>query len=127
MVTAKEMPFKEKYAKVVDNMKFDESFILPFVKQHIGDQAVNDLKEIWQKGFKPIPEGGSSEEKYETAYGNWIWLAKNIYPFVREQMGEDGLKKFEPAEVEVLIKKNASLALFLLKFIKFFFPVQPFQ
>lgn len=32
MVKAKEMPFKERYAKVMDNMKFDESFILPFVQ-----------------------------------------------------------------------------------------------
>lgn len=122
MVTIKEMPYSEKYAKVIDYMKFDESFILPFVQKHLGDQAVSELKAIWQKGFKPIPEGASFEEKYEVAYGNWIWLAKNIYPFVRKQMGEDGLKKFERAEVEALIKKNASPALLLLKFIKVFSP-----
>jgi hypothetical protein len=116
------MPYSEKYAKVIDNMKFDESFIFPFVQKHLGDQAVSELKGIWQKGFKPIPEGASFEEKYEVAYGNWIWLAKNIYPFVRKQIGEDGLKKFERAEVEALIKKNASPALLLLKFISLFSP-----
>ena len=120
MAKVKEMPYSEKYAKVIDSMKFDESFISPFVQKHLGDQAVSELKGIWQKGFKPIPEGASFEEKYEVAYGNWIWLAKNIYPFVRKQMGEDGLKKFERAEVEALIKKNASPALFLLKFIRLF-------
>jgi hypothetical protein len=122
MVRIKEMPYSEKYAKVIDNMKFDESFIFPFVQKHLGDQAVSELKGIWQKGFKPIPEGASFEEKYELAYTNWIWLAKNIYPFVRKQMGEDGLKKFERAEVEALIKKNASPALLLLKFISLFSP-----
>lgn len=126
MVKAKEMPFKERYAKVIDNMKFDESFILPFIQQHLGDQAVNDLKEIWQKGFKPIPEGASSEEKYETAYGNWIWLAKNIYSFIRKQMGEEGIKKFERAEVEGLIKKNAGPALLLLNLIRVFSPSTAF-
>ena len=122
MVALKEMPYSEKYAKVTDNIKFDESFILPFVKKYSGDQAVGELKGIWQKGFKPILEGASFEEKYEVAYSNWIWLAKNIYPFIRKRMGEDGLKKFERAEIEGLIKKNASPAMFMLKIIRAFSP-----
>jgi hypothetical protein len=126
MVAVKEMPYSEKYAKVTDNIKFDESFILPFVKKYSGDQAVSELKGIWQKGFKPIPEGASFEEKYEVAYGNWIWLAKNIYPFIRKEMGEDGLKKFEDAEVKALIKKNASLALLFLKIIRLISPSTAF-
>lgn len=122
MNTVKEMPYDEKYAKVVDNMKFDEAFILPFVQKNLGDQAVAELKQLWQEGIRPIPDGASSKEKYEVAYENWIWLAKNIYPFVRKRMGEDGLKKFERAEVEGLIKKNASPALVMLKIIKAFSP-----
>jgi len=122
MVRIKEMPYSEKYAKVIDNMKFDESFIFPFVQKHLGDQAVSELKGIWQMGFKPIPEEASFEEKYEVAYGNWIWLAKNIYLFIRKQMGGEGIKKFERAEVEALIKKNASPALLLLNFIRLFSP-----
>ena len=122
MVKIKEMPYGEKYAMVMDNMKFNESFIVPFVQKHLGDQPVSELRGIWQKGFKPVPEGASFEEKYEVAYGNWIWLMKNIYPFVRKQMGEDGLKKLECAEVEALIKKNNSPALFILKIIRAFSP-----
>jgi hypothetical protein len=120
MAKIKEMPYSEKYAKVIDSIKFDESFIYPFVQEHMGDQAVGELKGIWQKGFKPIPEKASFEEKYEAAYGNWIWLAKNIYPFIRGQMGKDGISKFERAEVEALKKKNASPALLILKFIRLF-------
>ena len=122
MVTAKEMPFSEKYAKVIDNIKFDEAFILPFVQKHLGDQAVTEVKKSWQEGMKSIPEGASFEEKYEVAYANWIWLAKNIYPYIRKRMGEDGLKKFERAEIDGLIKKNASPALFMLKIIGAFSP-----
>jgi hypothetical protein len=120
MVNVKEMPYSEKYAKVIDNMKFDETFIVPFVQEHLGDQAVAEVRKTWEEGIKPVPEGASFEKKYEVAYANWIWLAKNIYPFIRKQMGEDGLKKFERAEVEALIKKNASPALFTLKIIRAF-------
>jgi len=122
MVKVKEMPHSEKYAKVIDNMKFDEAFILPFVQKHLGDQAVAEIRKTWQDGMNPVPEGASFEEKYEVAYANWIWLVKNIYPFVRKRMGEDGIKKFERAEVEALIKKNDSPALFMLKIIRVFSP-----
>jgi hypothetical protein len=122
MVTVKEMPYSEKYAKVIDNMKFDETFILPFVQKHLGDQAVAEVRKTWQEGMKPISEGASSKEKYELVYTNWIWLAKNIYPFIRKRMGEDGLKMFERAEIEGLIKKNASPALLMLKIIRAFSP-----
>jgi len=101
------------------------TFILPFVQKHLGDQAVAEVRKTWQEGMKPIPEGASFEEKYELAYANWIWLAKNIYPFIRKRMGEDGLKKFERAEIEGLIKKNASPAMFMLKIIRAFSPGQP--
>jgi hypothetical protein len=122
MVKAKEMPFSERYTKVIDNIKFDESFILPFVQKNLGEEAVSELKGIWQKGFKSIPERVPSEEKYEAAYENWIWLAKNIYGFVRKRMGEEGIKKFERTEVEALIKKNASPALLLLNLVRLFSP-----
>jgi hypothetical protein len=122
MVKVKEMPYNEKYAKVIDNMKFDQAFIVPFVQRHLGDQAVAEIKKTWEEGMKPIPEGASFEQKYEIGYANWIWLAKQIYHFIRQRMGEDGMKKFERAEIEGLIKKNASPALLMLKIIRGFSP-----
>lgn len=126
MVRIKEMPDSEKYANVIDNTKFDESFLFPFVQKHLGDQAVSELKGIIQSGFKPIPEGASFKEKYEVAYGNWIWGVKNIFLFIRKQMGEDGLKEFERADVEGMIKKNATPALIPLKIIRLFSPSTAF-
>ncbi len=127
MVKIKEMPYSEKYAKVIDNMKFDEKFILPFVQKHLGEQAVGVLKETWQKGVKSIPESASFEEKYDVAYGNWICLAKSTYRFIREQLGEDGIKKFERAEVEALKRKNAGPALSVLKLMRLFSPSTAFS
>jgi len=122
----KEMPYEEKYAQVIDNMKLDETFILTLVQKHLGDQAVAELKTIWQEGAKPIPEGASFEEKYEIAYSNWIWMAKSAYSFIRKQMGEEGIKEFERAEVEALKRKNAGPALFLLGLIRAFSPGSAF-
>jgi hypothetical protein len=122
MEKIKEMPYEEKYATVIDNMKFEETFILPLVQKHLGDSAVAELKRTWQEGAKPIPEGGSFEQKYEMAYGNWIWMAKSAYSLIRKKMGEEGIKKFERAEVEALKRKNTGPALFLLGFLRLFSP-----
>lgn len=122
MEKVKEMPYEEKYAMVIDNMKFDETFILPLVREHLGEQAVVELKKTCQEGAKPIPERASFEEKYEIAYSNWIWMAKNAYSFIRKKMGEEGIKKFERAGVEALKRKNAGPALLLLGFIRVFSP-----
>ena len=118
----KEMPYSEKYARVTDNMKFDETFILPFVQRHLGNQTVAELKKTWQEGAISIPAHALFEEKYEIAYSNWIWLAENVYSFIRKQMGEDGIKKFERAEVEALKRKNAAPALLVLKLVRSFSP-----
>lgn len=126
MVKLKEMPPKGKYAMVIDNMKFYESFILPFVQNNLGERAVTELKNVWEEGVKPVPENASFERKYETAYGNWIWLVKSAYSFIRKRMGEDGIRSFERDEVEALKRKNASPALHLLNFIRLFSPSAAF-
>jgi hypothetical protein len=47
-------------------------------------------------------------------------LAKSAYNFIHKQMGEDGIKKFERAEVEALKRKSAAPPLFLLRFVRSF-------
>ena len=37
MVKVKEMPYSEKYAKVMDSIKLDEEFMPAFVREHLGD------------------------------------------------------------------------------------------
>jgi hypothetical protein len=122
MTQIKEMPYSEKYAKVMDSMKFDEGFILPFVREQVGEQAVAEIKKTWQKGAKSMPETASFEEKYEIAYSNWIWLGKNTFSFIRKHLGEEGIQRFERAEVEALKRKNASPALLVLKLVRLFSP-----
>jgi hypothetical protein len=122
MAKVKEMPYAEKYRMVIDNLKYHETSIQPLVGKIFGDQAVAELKRTNQEGIKPIPEGASFEEKYEIAYGNWVWSGKSVYRFIRKELGEDGIKKFERPNVEALKRKNASPALFLLGLIRVFSP-----
>ena len=46
MVKIKEMPYSEKYAIMLDNMKLSNTFVPSFVQKHLGDQAVVELQKI---------------------------------------------------------------------------------
>ena len=122
MGKVKEMPYEEKYRMVIDNLKYHETSIQPLVRKLFGDQVADELKSMSQDGIKPIPEETSFEEKYEIAYGNWIWSGRSVYKVIRKSMGEEGIKKFERPNVEALKRKNASPALFLLGLIRAFSP-----
>jgi len=125
MPSIKEMPYNEKYAIMLDNI--NDTFTPSFVQKYLDNQAVLELQRIWKEGIKPIPEDTSFEEKYEIAYGNWIWMAKNSYTFIREKLGEDGIEKFKRAEADALKRKNASPALLLLKLIRAISPSTAFK
>jgi len=118
MVKVKEMPYSEKYAKVLDTIKLDEAFVPAFIQKYLGNQAVDELSSIWGEAMRPVPEAASDKEKYEVAYSNFIWIAKSNLSFVRGRLGEDGIEKLKHAEVEALKKENAGPALFLLKVIR---------
>ena len=122
MKKVKEMPYEEKYSMVIDNLKYHENVIQPLIGELFGDQAAVELKKTSQEGLNPIPEGASFEEKYEIAYGNWIWSGKSVYELIRKKMGEEGIKKFERPNVEALKRKNSSPALFILGLIRIFSP-----
>ena len=106
MASVKEMSYDEKYTKVQDAIKLEESFIPSFLQKCLSEKSVDQLRERWSEGIKLIPENASDEEKYEIAYSNWIWIGRNSFKFVREHLGEEGIEQFKRADVEALKKEN---------------------
>ena len=117
MVKIKEMPSSKKYAMLLDTMKHYDTTI-SFIRQHKGEQAVVELQNIWQEGVKPIPEDASIEDKYEIAYGNWIWMGKNNFSVVRKHLGEDGIEQYKRERVDALKQENAGPAMAMLSLIR---------
>jgi hypothetical protein len=118
MVELKEMPYSEKYTNILDNMRIFDTFVPLLVQKHLGDQAVVELQRIWREGFKPIPEDAPFEEKYEIAYGNYIWQGQNSFSFTREKLGEEGIEQFKRVCIEALKRKNAGPASAFLKLVR---------
>ncbi|HEX9091633.1 MAG TPA: hypothetical protein VF831_09100, partial [Anaerolineales bacterium] len=50
--------------------------VLPFVESHLGFSEMHNLRSVWQAAIIPIHEADSDEDKYESAYSNWLWMAR---------------------------------------------------
>jgi hypothetical protein len=57
---------------VMEELKFEETHLFPFIQKTLGDQAVADLKKAQQEVLKPIPQDAPFKQKYETAFSNWV-------------------------------------------------------
>jgi hypothetical protein len=114
----KTMPFSEKLSIVMDKMKPNDSFISMFVRTHLGEQALLELQKIWKEGVDSISKEASEEEKYNIAYRNLMWRAKNNLAFIRKHLGQDGIEQYKLAHVEELKRQNTSPALLILSLVR---------
>jgi hypothetical protein len=126
MQKIKTMPHSEKYAIVLDRIKSHDGLISPIIRKHLNEQALVEIKKLWQEGTKPIPEDAPDEEKYEIAYGNLMWQGKSNLEFIDKHLGEKGIELYKLAQVEELKRKNAGLALKMLGVIRRLSPVLAF-
>jgi hypothetical protein len=120
MVKVREMPYSEKYAKVVSETKFEDSQTFLFIQNSLGDKAVTDLKKLHQGITKPVSEGASDKQKYETAFGNWVQTGGITFGFIRSKLGEEGIDRFIRVNVDAWKKQNMNFAVNLLSIIRFF-------
>ena len=114
MAEIKKMSYKKKYSCVQKSIELDYQYIPSFVQRTLGGDAVYKLRNTWQERLRNIPGDMPAEEKYERAYSNWIWIARNTYSFIRERLGESGVEQFERAEIEELKRKYSGMTIYAL-------------
>jgi hypothetical protein len=114
MTEIKRMSDKKKYSCVQNGIELAYEYIPSFVQRNLGGDAVDKLRNTWQEGLRRIPEDTPVEEKYERAYSNWIWIARNTYSFIRERLGESGVEQYERAEIEELKRKYSGKTMYAL-------------
>jgi hypothetical protein len=127
MVKIKEMSFDKKYQGVLDGVDILETFSFATIRESLGDQKVEELKNIWLKQSEPVPETASVEEKYHITYRNWLRNWETAYDFVNSQLGEKGIEQFKRASVKEWTRRNAGAPLQLFKFMRFIAPKTAFK
>jgi len=127
MITVKTMPVKEKLNHALENSDLYESFLPKLIAQHLGNQAVQELRQRWNDGLRAIPPGTPVDDQYEIAYANWMWIAQTNMHFIREKLGDEGLRLYEEAMVEALKHQNNSPKLWMLGLIRAVSPGTAFK
>jgi hypothetical protein len=115
MVKVKEMTYKKKYAYVLAYIKLNESFILPLVKKHMGNEGVAELISIWQEKLEVIPDNISNKDKFEIAYSNWLWKMSSAVNFIQAHLGDKGFEEYKRVNIEALKKKDSKIKMLILK------------
>jgi len=127
MVEVKQISNEKKYNAILNYMRITESYVVPLVRENLGEQKVEELQKLWRKEQKTISENLSSEEKYEIAYKNWIGKWESSYAFVRNNLGEKGTEQFKQLAKEALKNDIPGSALYLLRFINKISPKSAFK
>jgi len=113
MAEVVQVSFDEQYVMARDAEERARHVAIPFIAQHMGDQAIKAIERKWDDGLQVIPRGAAPGQEYEVAYSNWIWILKTTYDLVRQRMDEEGVQMFEEAQAESLRNGKSSLGLSL--------------
>ena len=127
MIAVKEMTYGKKYTAVLDYIRLLDSFVLPLVKKHLGNEGIEQLNIIWQEKLKVIPNDISDKDKFEIAYSNWLWKWANAVKFLKERLGDKGFEEFKLADIEALKRKDSRLKKMILEGIRTISPAFAFS
>lgn len=90
MAKQKTMQDKEKFRHAFGMVRSYQKNVLPFVEERLGYPAMHELSSVWQAAIIPIHEEAPDGEKYESAYSNWLWMARCSHDFLADLLkGED--------------------------------------
>jgi hypothetical protein len=102
------MPLQEKLKNIQQYEKNIKSYTLRLVKNELGNEKQEELRSIWQKNSKSVSVEGGDEEKYETAYGNYLQTYISARKFMEKHQGDKGVEKFNQAAISSMKKTGAT-------------------
>jgi hypothetical protein len=113
MVEVREMPYVEKYNEILGMMKVLEGFAPQLVKDELGDDKLDELRNIWKQEADQVTKDASDKEKYEVAYRNFMnnWVSTSN--FMVKHQKDVGSTKFMRAAIAGWNRKYVSQALIL--------------
>jgi len=114
MIVTKQMPSKEKLEAVERLDRLVEDFAPKVVKEVLGVEKLQELRNTWATQSEHILSEASDQEKYEIAYRNFLkkWVSANN--LMEKYEGEVGTSKYLTAAIAGW-KKQYSGNSFLLK------------
>ena len=91
----KPMSDKEKFQHAFGMVRLYQRHVLPFVEERLGYAAMHELNSVWQAAIAPIREDDPDHQKYESAYSNWLWMARCSHDFLADLLDREGVADYK--------------------------------
>ncbi len=114
MYSTKPMPDREKYQHAFGMVRLYQKHILPFVEERLGFAAANELSSVWQAAIMPIREVSPDQNKYDSAYSNWLWMARCSHDFLADLLKSDEVVEYKRLLLQLYkrLQDNPDLAIY---------------
>jgi hypothetical protein len=89
------MPDREKYLHAFGMVRAYQKHVLPFIEERLGYAARHELNSVWQAAIMPIREDDPDDQKYESAYSNWLWMARCSHDFLADLLDREGVADYK--------------------------------
>lgn len=114
MYTPRPMPDREKFQNAFGMVRLYQKHILPFVEERLGYAAMHELRSVWQAAIMPIHEADPDQKKYESAYNNWLWMARCSHDFLADLLKRDEVVEYKRLLMQLYKRQqdNPDLAIY---------------
>jgi hypothetical protein len=114
MLKLRPMPDREKFKHAFSMLRLYQEHILPFVEAKLGYEAWLELKSVWQAGMAPLRKDDPDANKYESAYNNWLWVARCTHDFIAEHLDGHGVADYKRLLLQLyeIQHENPDLAIY---------------
>ncbi len=95
MSLIRKMPDHEKFQLAFGMVRMYQKHVLPFVEERLGFAAMHELRSVWQAAVMPIQQAAADRQNYESAYNNWLWMARCSHDYLADMLEHDGVVDYK--------------------------------
>ena len=110
----REMPNREKFQLAFGMVNLYQKHVLPFVEERLGYAAMHELRSVWQAAIIPTREANSDHQNYESAYSNWLWMARCSHDYLADLLERDDVVDYKRLLMQLYKRQqdNPDLAIY---------------
>ncbi len=108
------MPDREKFERAFGMVRLYQRHILPFVEERLGFDAMHELRSVWQAAIMPTKRDDEDEKNYESAYNNWLWMARCSHDFLADMLDRNEVLEYKRILLQLYkhLQDNPDLAVY---------------
>jgi len=110
----RQMSDREKFQHTFGMVRLYQKHVLPFVEERLGYAAMLELSAVWQAAIAPTHDDENDQRNYETAYSNWLWMARCSHDYLADLLQRDEVMEYKRLLLQLYTRQqdNPDLAIY---------------